>query len=180
MSIDIQPILENEKVILSPLKEEDFEALYATASDPKIWEQHPNKERWKRDVFKNFFEGAIKSKGAFKILEKSTGEIIGSTRFYDFNEQEKSILIGYTFYATPYWGKGFNQAVKTMMLDYIFQFVDTVYFHVGADNTRSKKAMNKLNATKIDEQEITYFGELPKMNFVYQIRKQDWELGKLK
>jgi RimJ/RimL family protein N-acetyltransferase len=175
--MDIQPILENEKVLLSPLKEEDFEALYATASDPKIWEQHPNQDRWKRDVFNNFFEGAIKSKGAFKIIEKSTGKIIGSTRFYDFNEQEKSILIGYTFYAKAYWGKGFNQSVKKLMLDYIFQFVDTVYFHVGADNTRSKKAMSKLNATKIDEQEISYFGELPKMNFVYQITKQDWELG---
>ena len=43
MSINIQPILENEKVMLCPLQDMDFEDLYTAASDPKIWEQHPNK-----------------------------------------------------------------------------------------------------------------------------------------
>lgn len=45
MTFDTQPILENDKAILYPLQEEDFEALYAVASDPLIWEQHPNKDR---------------------------------------------------------------------------------------------------------------------------------------
>jgi len=81
MKIDIQPILENEKVILYPLQENDFESLYITASDPAIWEQHPNKDRWKKDVFRTFFEGAMQSHGAFKIIDKKTGEIIGSTRY---------------------------------------------------------------------------------------------------
>jgi hypothetical protein len=56
MSIDIQLKLENEKVILYPLKESDFDGLYAVASDPNIWAQHPNKDRWKIEVFKNVIQ----------------------------------------------------------------------------------------------------------------------------
>jgi RimJ/RimL family protein N-acetyltransferase len=174
MHINIQPTLENDKVVLCPLLEQDFEALYEVASDPEIWEQHPNKDRWKREVFKTFFEGAIKSKGAFKIMDKTNGKILGSTRFYDYNEAQNSILIGYTFYATPCWGKGINSAVKTMMLDYIFQFVSTVHFHIGAENIRSQIAISRLGAAKIGEQEVTYFGELPKLNYVYELNKREW------
>lgn len=174
MNIDIQPVLENEKVILYPLQEEDFDALYAVASDPKIWEQHPNKDRWKKDVFNTFFDGAMRSKGAFKIVDKATDEIIGSTRIYDYNEQENSILIGYTFYAVAYWGKGINQSVKAIMLAYLFQFVAKVYFHIGANNIRSKIAIGRLGAEKIAEQQVAYFGEATKLNFVYEINKENW------
>ncbi|MET3877136.1 GNAT family N-acetyltransferase [Chitinophaga sp. OAE865] len=176
MKFSIQSILENEQVILYPLQEEDFEALYAVASDPRIWEQHPNRDRWKKDVFRTFFDGAIQSKGAFKIVDKQTGEIVGSTRMYDYNETENSILIGYTFYATQYWGKGINKAVKTMMLDYLFQFVSKVYFHIGASNIRSQIAIGRIGAEKTGEQEVTYFGEKPKLNFVYAIDKEKWSL----
>jgi RimJ/RimL family protein N-acetyltransferase len=175
MELNIQPILEDEKVILYPLHEKDFEALYITASDPKIWEQHPNKDRWKKDVFKIFFDGAIQSKGAFKIVDKATGSIIGSTRFYDYNKQENSLFIGYTFYATNYWGKGVNQSVKIKMLDYIFQFVSKVNFHIGAENIRSQIAIGRIGAEKIAEQKVAYFGEASRLNFVYEIKKEEWE-----
>lgn len=174
MDVDIQSILENANVLLSPLQEQDFEALYAVAADPEIWEQHPNKDRWRKEVFKTFFDGAIQSKGAYKIIDKTNGNIIGSTRFYDYNEREDSILIGYTFYATPHWGKGINHAVKTLMLNYIFQFVSTVYFHIGASNVRSQIAITRLGATKSGEQEIAYFGEQPKSNFIYRLTKEEW------
>ena len=98
MALDTQPILQNETVILYPLRESDFEDLYTVASDPKVWEQHPNKDRWQRDVFRNFFEGAMQSGGAFKIIDKATGHVAGSTRMYDYNENDSSILIGYTFF----------------------------------------------------------------------------------
>jgi RimJ/RimL family protein N-acetyltransferase len=171
MNFSIQPHLENEDIALLPLKEDDFEALYATASDPKIWEQHPNRDRWKKDVFQNFFDGAMKSGGAFKIVNKFTGEVMGSTRFYDYDEEKNTIFIGYTFYGTAYWGKGINSLVKKMMLDYIFQFVSRVLFHIGAENIRSQIAIERIGATKIEEQEVAYFGEAPKLNFVFAIDK---------
>ena len=169
MLIDIQPTLEDGNVLLAPLREEDFEALYAVAADPKIWEQHPNKDRWQRGEFEKYFRGAIGSKGAFKIIDVKTGEIAGSTRFYDYNEPARSIFIGYTFYATKFWGKGLNPAVKQLMLRYIFRWVDKVQFHVGATNFRSQVAMQRIGASKAGEETVAYYGEPPKLNFVYEI-----------
>ena len=174
MNFSIQPLLENDKVKLIPLWEEDFERLYEVASDPKIWEQHPNKNRFERDVFKNFFKGALESKGAFLILDKNSDEIAGSTRFYGYNETDKSIFIGYTFYGVKFWGKGLNSEAKKLMLNYIFQFVEKVIFHVGASNIRSQKAMEKLGAIKTDEMMVAYFGEPDRLNFQYEILKNDW------
>lgn len=178
MKFNIQPILENDTVILYPLQENDFESLYAVASDPKIWEQHPNKERWKRNVFQTFFNGAIESKGAFKIVDKLTGNIIGSTRIYDYNEKDNSIVVGYTFYAASCWGKGINHSVKAMMLNYLFQFVSQIYFYVGAENIRSQIAIERLGAKKILEQQVAYFGEAPTINYVYNITKEEWNKNK--
>ncbi|MFD2743349.1 MULTISPECIES: GNAT family N-acetyltransferase [Sphingobacterium] len=174
MPLNLQPVLENDLVLLRPLKQSDFEDLYTTASDPAIWAGHPNKNRWQRAIFLNFFEGAMKSGSAFLIVEKQTGKIIGSTRYYDYDVENKSIFVGYTFYATAYWGKGINPIVKRMMLDYIFPFVDTVRFHVGADNLRSQIAVTRLGATKVAELEMSYYGEPSRFNYLYELRKSKY------
>ena len=172
--MNIQPTLENENVKLIPLTQTDFEEVFAVASDPLVWEQHPNKDRYKREVFENFFQGAMESGGAFKIFDKETKEIAGSTRFYDFNPEDNSIFIGYTFYGTKFWGSKLNPQVKKLMLDYIFQFVDKVNFHVGKDNIRSQKAIEKLGAKKVDEVNVAYFGEPEKLNVVFEITKENY------
>jgi RimJ/RimL family protein N-acetyltransferase len=170
---DLQPILSNELITARPLKEQDFEALYEVASDPLVWEQHPNKDRYKRDVFEIFFEGAMKSKGAFLVLENATGKVTGSSRFYDFNPENKIISIGYTFFGRGYWGTTYNRALKTLMLDHAFRFVDAVHFHIGAVNLRSQKAIEKLGAVKMDEKEIAYYGESSKLNYIYCIEEKN-------
>lgn len=169
--MNIQPILENESVKLIPLKTSDFEKLFAVASDPLIWEQHPNKDRYKREVFETFFRGAMESGGAFRIIDKESNETAGSTRFYDYNADDNSIFIGYTFYGRKFWGSKLNPQVKKLMLDHIFQYVDKVNFHVGKDNIRSQKAMEKLGAKKVDEVNVAYYGEPEKLNIVFEINK---------
>jgi RimJ/RimL family protein N-acetyltransferase len=174
MNFSIQPVLENEEFQLIPLQQGDFESLYEVASDPKVWEQHPNKDRYQKEVFKNFFTGAMESGGAFKIIEKATGDVLGSSRYYDFDEEDNHIFIGYTFYGTKSWGKGINPQVKKLMLDYIFQFVDKAHFHIGKENFRSQKALERLGGQKIAEEEVAYFAEPTRTNFVYEIKKGDW------
>jgi RimJ/RimL family protein N-acetyltransferase len=174
----LQPQLHNDLVKLIPLQEKDSEVLYNVASDPLIWEQHPNKDRYKREVFLNFFKGAIESGGAFLILKASNSEVIGSSRFYDFNGEKSCVTIGYTFFARQAWGSTYNKAAKTLMLDHAFRFVDEVFFHIGAVNIRSQKAIIKLGAVKIEEKEMAYYGEKSNLNFVYSIKKQDWESKK--
>lgn len=170
--MNLQPQhLQNEWIQLVPLQVTDFEALYAVAADPLLWEQHPNKLRYKQEVFQNYFDGAILSEGAFLILEAKSKEVIGSSRFYDFNKKESSLLIGYTFIGRNFWGKKYNQALKKCMLDYAFQHVNNVYFHIGACNIRSQKAIEKIGAIKVDEQNVSYHGEANTLNYIYKITK---------
>lgn len=175
--MNLQPTLENEFIKAQPLKMCDFERLYAVASDPLIWEQHPNKERYKREAFENFFKGAIQSGGAFLVFDNKTNAVIGSSRFYDFDKEKKQVLIGYTFFARSHWGGIYNPALKKLMINYALQFVDSVIFHIGATNVRSQKSIERLNAIKIDELEVEYFGEPSKLNFVYEVKKENWIKG---
>ena len=174
MEFSIQPTLESQNVILQPLQESDFERLYEVASDPLVWEQHPNKNRFEREAFKNYFEGAMISEGAFLIIDKESGEVAGSTRFYAYDEDENSIFIGYTFYGRKFWGSKLNPQVKKLMLDYIFQYVDLVKFHVGAENWRSRTAMERLGAEYKGEISVAYHGEPNRENVEYWIRKEEW------
>jgi len=174
MEFNRQPTLQDARVILRPLTAADFEALYAVASDPAVWEQHPNKERWQEPVFQRFFEGAMDSEGAFLILDAQTGAVLGSTRYYEYDEKDSSVFMGYTFFGTNTWGTGVNKAVKTLLLNYAFQHVSQVYFHIGSNNFRSQKAIAKFHAQKIGEEEIAYVGEASRWNFKYSIKKEDW------
>ncbi|MES2763824.1 MAG: GNAT family N-acetyltransferase [Bacteroidota bacterium] len=173
---ELQPTLENEFVKIQPLKESDFETLYVVASDPLIWEQHPNKDRYKREVFEVFFQGAMESGGAFLVFDKQTNEAIGSSRFYELDPDKSTVAIGYTFFAKDHWGSTYNPALKKLMLHHAFQFVDSVHFHIGALNIRSQKAIERLGAKKISEMEVAYYGEPSKLNFLYEIKKEDWHL----
>ena len=171
--MELQPLhLKNELVELIPLQPAHFNELYLVAADPLIWEQHPNPDRYKKEVFENYFKGAIASKGAFLIKNILTGNAIGSSRFYDYVPEKSEIKIGYTFFSRDCWGKPFNKEVKILMLNYILQYVENVIFHVGAENIRSQKAMGKLGAVKISEEQVAYFGEATRLNFVYLITKE--------
>ena len=177
MDFNIQPTtLHNELLQLIPLQQNDFEDLYAVASDPLIWEQHPNPLRYQREVFKVFFDEAIASNGAFLIRDTTTNAVVGSSRYYDYDANHHSIKLGYTFIGRAYWGQNYNRALKKLMLDYVFQYVNAVHLHIGASNIRSQIATGRIGAVKIDEIEVHTPGELPKLNYIYQIKKEDYNL----
>ena len=96
--------LSNELVWMRPLQGSDLEALYVVASDPLVWEQHPNPNRYQRPVFEVFFKGAIESDGAYLIFDQVSGEVVGCSRFYDHDPEKKTIMIGYKFFYSSVWG----------------------------------------------------------------------------
>jgi RimJ/RimL family protein N-acetyltransferase len=169
--LNLQPThLKNDLVWLEPLKQEYFEELYLVASDPLIWEQHPNPDRYKLDAFTNYFKGAMESGGAF-IIRDASGIALGSSRYCAYNEANNEIQIGYTFFARSCWGKSINKEVKTLMLNHAFNYVDKVAFYVGANNIRSQKAMERIGGIKVREEVVAYFGEPDRLNFRYEINK---------
>lgn len=144
---DLQPTLTGERLTLRPLAPADLEPLYAVASDPLIWVQHPEPSRHQRAVFEDFFAGALASAGALTVIERATGEVIGSSRYYEWDPDRREVAIGYTFLARRYWGGATNAEMKRLMLDHAFRFVRRVWFHVGRENLRSRRAMEKIGAT---------------------------------
>ena len=151
MNFDLQPTLENDLLILKPLKEEDFENLYKVASDPLIWEQHPAKERSERNGFELFFREAMDSKGAFVVIDKKTAEIIGSTRYFRVIEIQNAIEIGWTFLARKYWGGDYNKSMKILMMNYAYQFVENILFFINENNLRSRMAVEKIGGERVVE-----------------------------
>ena len=172
--VHFQTPLENQIVKLEPLSSTDFEALFSVACDPLIWEQHPNKNRYQREVFQNYFEGALASKGAYLIRDVTSNEVAGCSRYYDHDEVNSGVFIGYTFFARKHWGTGLNPSAKHLMLTHAFECVDSVYFHVGIQNQRSQIAMERLGAEKIREVEVAYYGEPSRINIEYVIHKKSY------
>jgi RimJ/RimL family protein N-acetyltransferase len=145
--MNIQPRLQGELINVRPLYVTDFDDLFLAASDPLIWEQHPQPDRYQRPTFEQFFKDAIESKGALAISDEITSKIIGTSRYYEYSAQQSRVIIGYTFLARSNWGGAYNRELKRLMLDHAFHYVETVLFHVGERNIRSQKALLKIGAT---------------------------------
>ncbi|QIW11113.1 GNAT family N-acetyltransferase [Francisella sp. LA112445] len=144
--MDFSKLLSYENICLRVMQNDDFDKLFKVASDPKIWYQHDDRLRYKREVFKKFFDSGINNpQNCYLIYYKD--ELVGSTRYYEYDSVTLSIKIGYTFYAKKYWGTELNKNVKKLMLSYAFNFVETVFFDVWVENFRSQKAVEKLGAS---------------------------------
>ena len=99
--IEFKINLENDIVSLIQTQEKHFEELYIVGNNPVIWEQHLDSDRWKLDNFRKYIDGGLNNKeGSYTIIDKKINEIIGTTRYYSFNQEELSVKIGYTFFLT--------------------------------------------------------------------------------
>lgn len=171
MTPDRQPVLEGELVTLRPMTEADREPLFAVASDPLLWEVHPAHDRWQRPVFDAFFDACLASGGGLTIRDRETGTVIGASRYDNWVPEADEIEIGWTYIARANWGGRYNREIKTLMLDHIHQHVATATFMVGADNVRSRRAMEKIGG-------LLRPGTLPRImagenkpHVVYEIRR---------
>ena len=148
MPFDLQPTLEGELLRIRPLRADDWEALFAVASDPLIWKQHPANDRWKEDVFRAFFRDAMASGGAFVVHDVSDGRVIGSSRYHGYDAEKSEIEIGWTFLARSHWGGRYNGEMKRLMLGHAFRFVQRVVCLIGPDNIRSQRAGERIGAVR--------------------------------
>jgi N-acetyltransferase len=170
-TFEMQPRLTGELLEVRPLVPDDWEGLFAVALDPLIWEQHPASGRYQEDVFREFFREALASGGALIVIDRTTQEIIGSSRYFGFDPEKSEIEIGWTFLARPYWGGNYNGELKRLMLDHAFRFVETVLFKIGPTNFRSRKAVEKIGAVLTERREEANIHGRTVEHVVYQIKK---------
>jgi len=146
---DLQPTLHGSLLELRPLRSTDWDALFAVASDPLIWEQHPDSDRYLEEVFRRFFADALRSGGALVAVERASGQIVGSSRYHAFDAERNEVEIGWTFLARRCWGGVYNGEMKRLMLEHAFKDVERVVFLVGPENHRSRRAVEKIGGVDV-------------------------------
>ena len=153
--MDRQPVLRGELLELRPLRADDWDALFAVAADPLIWEQHPASDRWREDVFREFFRVAMESGGALVAIDRRDGRIIGSSRYHGYDPAASEVEVGWSFLARSHWGGRYNGEMKRLMLRHAFASVERVVFIIGPENLRSRRAVEKiggvLEGTRLDD-----------------------------
>ncbi len=168
--MNLQPTLKNDLVILRPLRENDFEALYEVAKDPLIWEQHPENNRYERKIFEKFFLESLESGGSLIVIDLKNNKVIGSSRYSGYSADKKEVEIGWTFLARSYWGGTYNKEMKQLMLEHAFKYANSVIFLVGVHNIRSQRAVEKIGGIRIG----TSPDDTGNESFVYQITKLNY------
>lgn len=172
MDLDLQPTLTGEHLLLRPMRQDDREALWRVACDPLLWAQHPDQTRYTREGFERFFASAIEG-GALVVVDRAGGGIIGSTRFYEWDAVMREVAIGYTFLARNYWGGAANREMKRLLIEHAAHHVHAVWFHVGKDNMRSRRAMEKIGGIPALETQRLQNGQL--IDFIYyRIEPASW------
>lgn len=147
-------LLPGHLIGLRPMADSDFEELFAVASDPLIWLQHPDQLRCTHEGFSRYFASAF-SADCFPLVvfHPDSGEMMGASRYYRFHSETGSVYIGYTFLARKYWGGIWNARLKFQMLEYAFLHCQQVFFEASVDNFRSVSALEKLGANRITHSE---------------------------
>ena len=148
--MDRQPRLEGARLLLRPLGEGDRDALYAVASDRELWALHPAHDRWQRPVFDAMFDDALAHGGGLAVIDRASGAIIGSSQFRPSAQIAGAVEIGWTFLARDHWGGPANRELKRLMLAHALTTVERAVFRVGAENLRSRRAMEKIGGRLTD------------------------------
>jgi RimJ/RimL family protein N-acetyltransferase len=175
MPFEFQPTLKGTLLELRPLHIDDWDQLFAVASDPLIWEQHPANNRYKEEVFRRFFSEAMESGGALIALHRADGRVIGSSRYHGYAPEASEVEIGWSFLARACWGGRYNGEMKRLMLQHAFRFVDNVIFLIGNDNRRSRRAVEKIGAVLAG----TRVGSGGQEKVVYRITRESFTKGPL-
>jgi RimJ/RimL family protein N-acetyltransferase len=167
-NIDLQPVLSGKRITLRPLTQDDYESLYQVANDPLIWEQHPSPLRHQRDVFDaQIFSTGLASKATLVVLDRKTSLMIGSSRYYDVDNINRELAVGFTFLARSHWGGTANQEMKSLMLAHAFTWAKRVWFHVACNNIRSCRALEKIGAQLSHAAPRLVNGQLVDHHFYY-------------
>ena len=143
-------VLAGHGVRLVPL-DRSHAASLATLVDDALWRGMTSATPRTTDEMAATIAAAVATPGrlAFAVLDDATGEVRGSTSFYDWAAELARVEIGHTYYGRPWWGGATNPASKLLLLTHAF---DTwgcarVALRADADNTRSIAAIQRLGAT---------------------------------
>ena len=177
-------VLEDERVILRPLKLADVTVLSEyVQKEPEIW-QFSLVAIQKVEDLEGYIQAALLARQdqtayPFIVFDKLTQTYVGSTRFYDMQLVFETTQLGYTWYSKKVWGTGLNAHCKFLLLQFAFEKMNLkrVEFRADNENKRSIAAMQKIGCTV----EGILRSHLPKRDgsrrdsIVLSITQPEWE-----
>jgi RimJ/RimL family protein N-acetyltransferase len=154
MSLDFYPVLENERVLLRPLQQEDAMLLWPVANDPDLWKLTSVVIAGMGDMSR-YVANALKEREAgisipFLVFDKRAQQVAGSTRFCSLAPAHKRTEVGSTWLGKQFQGSGLNKNMKLLMLQYAFEVMGMNRVELKTDerNLRSQQAMLGIGAKK--------------------------------
>lgn len=149
----IEPVtLTGFNVILEPLSPEHKDGLIEAVKDGELWDlwftSVPTPEKV-ADYIKTALD-MRENAGAmpYAVLEKRTNKVIGSTRYFNVDEDNHRVEIGYTFYAKSHQRTAVNTESKYLLLSHAFEKLEAiaVEFRTHWHNLKSRTAIARLGA----------------------------------
>ncbi len=179
----LRPVLENERVLLRAIREDDFEALLPfSLHEPDIWKYGLLTAAGEENL-RHYIGGAVKNmqdqkEYVFIVFDKAAGRYAGSTRFYDIQPEYASAQLGYTWYGKEFQRTGLNRHCKWLLLTYVFETwgLERLEFRAHAGNTKSIEAMKAIGCVM----EGTLRSHMPTVDgsrrdsVVLSILKEEW------
>jgi N-acetyltransferase len=183
---ELDYVLENDVVLLRPLKENDLENLVHFAiNEPDIWKYSLVAVKG-IDGLKNYVQTAVEQRAKaieypFIVFDKRTQQYAGSTRFYDIQIEFKTMQLGYTWYGSKFQGTGLNKNCKFLLLQFAFEELgmERVEFRADNNNERSKAAMKSIGCIEegVLRNHLVYSNGERRTSIVLSILKTEWENG---
>ena len=177
---DFQPHLSGDLLTMRPYRPEDWEALLAAASDPLIWEQHPIMGNWNPEVYRASIDTAMKDRGGLVAVERATGAIVGFSRYSTAFCEEGEVEIGWSFLVRRCWGGAWNAEMKRLMLEHALATWPVVVFRIGAENLRSRRALEKIGGTLLPRTRIVTFDGRDILHVCYAITREAFETSPIR
>ncbi|KFF13870.1 GNAT family N-acetyltransferase [Flavobacterium hydatis] len=177
-------ILEDDLVLLRPLKETDVENLLEISiNEPNTWEYSLIRANGKENL-ENYIDIALKAREKktefpFIVFDKKSGKYAGSTRFYDIQLSFKTLQLGYTWYGSAFRGTGLNKHCKYLLLQYAFETMgmERVEFRADNNNQRSIAAMKSIGC-KVEgvlrNHMPTFGSDVRRDSIILSILREEW------
>jgi RimJ/RimL family protein N-acetyltransferase len=176
-------VLENRRVRLRPLETTDFEALKAVAFAPELWQYTLTRAD---DVVSlaAYIAAALQARQEglrypFAIIDRATGQLAGSTSYYQVVPADQRLSIGYTWVGTEFQRTGLNRAAKHLLLSYAFEQLgyERVELETDSRNVQSQTAMRRMGATEegtLRSHRLTQ-GNLRRDTMIFSIIRPEWD-----
>lgn len=183
MAIDLNLVLESDRVLLRPISLDDEEALQLIADDDSLWIYglHDLSQPGELNTYilKALADRDNETTAVWVIIDKKSGQVAGCTRLAEISWKDERGQIGWTWIGRDYQGSGLNKEMKFLILNYGFEVLglNRIEFKADERNHQSRQALLSIGATRegILRQHMKIHNGYIRNTVFYSILRSEWD-----